>query len=236
MRAARPVAQPARGRRPRSRGDARRPSGRVVRVERLPRAHPAPGGRRGRARRAIDRWGTGSGSARLIVGSRPVHHELEHALAEWKRAERAVLFSTGFAANLGVLTTFAGPDVLVCSDELNHASIIDGRRLARAPLAVYRHRDVGHLDELLRASSAPRALVVSESVFSMDGDVAPIEDLRRGVRAPRRAPGARRSARGARAPTSGPWTATSSVSARCRRRSARSAASSPDPSHSPTSS
>ncbi len=126
---------------------------------------------------ALDRWGTGAGAARLIVGSRPVHHDLERALADWKRSERAVLFSTGFAANLGVLTTFAGPDVLVCSDELNHASIVDGRRLARAPLAVFRHRDVSHLDELLRTSPHQRAVVVSETVFSMDGDVAPVDDL-----------------------------------------------------------
>jgi 8-amino-7-oxononanoate synthase len=126
---------------------------------------------------ALDRWGTGAGSARLIIGSRPVHHELEDALAAWKGTERAVLFSTGFSANLGVLTTFAGPDVLVCSDELNHASIIDGRRLAGAPLAVFRHCDAAHVDELLRASSAARAVVVSETVFSMDGDVAPVDDL-----------------------------------------------------------
>jgi 8-amino-7-oxononanoate synthase len=129
------------------------------------------------AHAALDRWGTGSGSARLIVGSRPVHSELEAALAEWKGTERAVLFTTGFAANLGVLTTFGGPDVLVCSDELNHASIIDGRRLSGAPLAVYRHRDVAHLDELLCGAGAQRMLVVSETVFSMDGDVAPVDDL-----------------------------------------------------------
>src|SRR5262249_51455198 len=101
------------------------------------------------ARAAIDRWGTGAGAARLTGGSRPVHSELEQELATWKHAEQAVLFSTGFTANLGVLTTFAGPDVLVCSDELNHASLIDGRRLAQAPLAVYRHRDVAHVDSLL---------------------------------------------------------------------------------------
>ena len=98
---------------------------------------------------AIDRWGTGAGAARLIVGSRPVHHELEAELADWKGTEAAVLFSTGFAANLGVLGAFAGPDTLVCSDELNHASLIDGRRLAGAPLAVYRHCDAAHVDELL---------------------------------------------------------------------------------------
>jgi 8-amino-7-oxononanoate synthase len=126
---------------------------------------------------AIDRWGTGAGAARLIVGSRPVHHELEAELADWKQTEAAVLFTTGFAANLGVLTTFAGPDTLVCSDELNHASLIDGRRLAGAPLAIYRHLDAAHVDELLRANTRARAIVVSETTFSMDGDVAPVDKL-----------------------------------------------------------
>jgi 8-amino-7-oxononanoate synthase len=126
---------------------------------------------------ALDRWGTGSGSARLIVGSRPVHDELEAALATWKGEESAVLFSTGVAANLGVLGALAGPDVLVCSDALNHASVIDGRRLSGAPLAVYRHCDAAHVDELLGASTAARAIVVSETVFSMDGDVAPVDKL-----------------------------------------------------------
>jgi 8-amino-7-oxononanoate synthase len=129
------------------------------------------------AHAALDRWGAGSGSARLIVGSRPVHAELEAALAEWKRAERAVLFPTGFATNLGVVTTFGGPDVLVCSDELNHASIIDGCRLSRATVAVYRHADLDHLGHLLTQSPAPRRMVVTDTVFSMDGDVAPIDDL-----------------------------------------------------------
>jgi 8-amino-7-oxononanoate synthase len=129
------------------------------------------------AHEAIDRWGTGAGAARLIVGSRPVHHELETELAAWKHTEAAVIFTTGFAANLGVLTTFAGPDTLVCSDELNHASLIDGRRLAGAPLAVYRHLDAAHVDELLRANPRSRAVVVSETTFSMDGDVAPVDKL-----------------------------------------------------------
>ncbi len=131
----------------------------------------------GAAHDALDRWGAGAGAARLIVGSRPVHHELEAELAAWKGTEDAVLFTTGFAANLGVLTTFGGPDTLVCSDELNHASLIDGRRLAGAPLAVYRHLDAAHVDELLRANDRPRAIVVSETTFSMDGDVAPVDKL-----------------------------------------------------------
>jgi len=129
------------------------------------------------AHEAIDRWGTGAGAARLIVGSRPVHHELETELGAWKGTEAAVLFTTGFAANLGVLTTFAGPDTLVCSDELNHASLIDGRRLAGAPLAISRHLDAAHVDEVLRANTLPRAIVVSETTFSMDGDVAPVDKL-----------------------------------------------------------
>jgi 8-amino-7-oxononanoate synthase len=130
------------------------------------------------AHAAIERWGTGSGAARLIVGSRPVHSELERELASWKAAEAAVLFPTGFAANLGVLTTFGGPGTLVCSDELNHASIIDGARLARGEVAVYPHRDLGTLDALLRErTGGRRALVVTDTVFSMDGDTADVESL-----------------------------------------------------------
>lgn len=128
---------------------------------------------------AVRRWGTGSGASRLVVGSRPVHDLLEAALADWKGAERAVLFPTGYAANLSVLTVLGGDGVVVCSDELNHASIIDGCRLSRSEAAVYRHRDLGHLDELLAAAAASgrRRLVVSDAVFSMDGDEAPVEGL-----------------------------------------------------------
>jgi 8-amino-7-oxononanoate synthase len=124
---------------------------------------------------ALDRYGTGAGSARLIVGSRAIHSELEAELAAWKETPRAALFPTGFATNLGVLTTFGGPGVLICSDELNHASIIDGCRLARAEVAVYRHRDLDHLAALLRDRGARRALVVTDTVFSMDGDVADVD-------------------------------------------------------------
>ena len=129
------------------------------------------------AHEALDRWGTGAGSARLIVGSRPIHSELERELAAWKGSARSALFPTGFAANLGVLTTFGTEGVLVCSDELNHASIIDGCRLARADAAVYRHRDLDHLQSLLRTRNGRRALVVSDTVFSMDGDAADLHSL-----------------------------------------------------------
>jgi 8-amino-7-oxononanoate synthase len=129
------------------------------------------------AHRALDRWGSGSGSARLIVGSRPIHDELEQALAQWKSTERAVLFPTGYAANLGVLTAFADHESVVCSDALNHASIIDGCRLSRARVAVYDHRDLGRLEQLLADAPEARRIVVTDTVFSMDGDLAPLEEL-----------------------------------------------------------
>jgi 8-amino-7-oxononanoate synthase len=129
------------------------------------------------AHAALDEDGSGSGSARLIVGSRPVHSELERELADWKASPRAALFPTGFATNLGVITTFGGAGVLVCSDELNHASIIDGCRLARADVVVYRHNDLDHLRDLLRGRGDRRALVVSDTVFSMDGDAADLAPL-----------------------------------------------------------
>jgi 8-amino-7-oxononanoate synthase len=128
------------------------------------------------AHAALDEYGVGSGSARLIVGARPVHSALERALAAWKAQPAALLFPTGYQANLATLATFASdPGVLVVSDELNHASIIDGARLARGSAAVFRHRDVEHAASLVR--SAERAIVVSDTVFSMDGDVAPVDDL-----------------------------------------------------------
>jgi 8-amino-7-oxononanoate synthase len=128
------------------------------------------------ARAAVDRWGTGTGASRLVVGSRPLHGELEAELAAWKGSEAALLFPTGFAANLGLLATLGGNDVTILSDELNHASIVDGARLARASVRVYRHADLDHLAKLLVEVDGP-ALVVSDSAFSMDGDVADVAGL-----------------------------------------------------------
>lgn len=136
--------------------------------------HPAV---RAAARDAIARWGTGATASRLVVGTRPVHDDLEAALADWKGAEAAVVAPSGYAANLAVLTALGGPDCLVVSDELNHASIIDGCRLSRSAVAVARHGDAAHVEELLRTRAQPRALVVTDSVFSMDGDEAPVADL-----------------------------------------------------------
>jgi 8-amino-7-oxononanoate synthase len=128
---------------------------------------------------AAQRWGTGAGASRLVVGSRPVHDDLEEALADWKGTERSLLWSSGFAANLSVLAVLGGPEVVVVSDELNHASIIDGCRASRAEVVVARHCDVDHVDSLVSAAagSGRRAVVVTDTVFSMDGDIAPVADL-----------------------------------------------------------
>ncbi|HUF98989.1 MAG TPA: 8-amino-7-oxononanoate synthase [Ilumatobacter sp.] len=128
------------------------------------------------AHEALDRWGAGSTASRLIVGSRPCHDELEAEIARWKGTDGAVLFPTGFAANLGLLGVVGGRDVTVFSDELNHASIIDGCRLSRSSVTTYRHADLDHLAELLHAA-AGRKVVVTDSVFSMDGDIVDIDHL-----------------------------------------------------------
>ena len=128
----------------------------------------------------IGRYGTGAGSSRLIVGSRSLHHELEHALAQHKKAEAALVFPTGYQANLGALGAICAASsalpVLIC-DELNHASLIDGSRLARAQIDVYRHGDTDHAEALLRKHRGRPAVIVTDSVFSMDGDLAPIGRL-----------------------------------------------------------
>jgi 8-amino-7-oxononanoate synthase len=126
---------------------------------------------------ALERWGAGAGASRLVTGSRPVHAELERALAEWKGTEAAVCFPTGFAANLGALSVLGGPGVRVLSDALNHASIIDGCRLSRAAVSVYRHGDSAHLAALLAEDPDTPAIVVTDTVFSMDGDWAPVGEI-----------------------------------------------------------
>ena len=132
-------------------------------------------------RAALDRWGAGSGASRLVTGSRPVHHDLEVALAGWKSTEAAVVLPTGFAANLAVLSVFGAGGVVVHSDELNHASIIDGCRLARAEARIVPHRDLAALDASL-ASVTGRSIVVSDTIFSMDGDAVDLDGLLRVVR------------------------------------------------------
>ncbi len=129
------------------------------------------------AHEALDRWGAGATASRLIVGSRPVHAELEAELCDWKQTDRALVFPTGYSANLGLLGSLGGVDCQIISDELNHASIIDGCRLSRSPVAIARHNDVDHVDHLLASSSVPRRMVIVDAVFSMDGDEADVVAL-----------------------------------------------------------
>jgi glycine C-acetyltransferase/8-amino-7-oxononanoate synthase len=129
------------------------------------------------AAEAALRWGAGAGASRLISGNMAPHTELEAALAAFKGYERALLFGSGYLANVGTIAALAGPGEVVFSDELNHASIIDGCRLARAETAIYRHNDVEHLESLLHDTAGHPALIVTDGVFSMDGDVAPLAEL-----------------------------------------------------------
>ena len=135
------------------------------------------------AAEAARRFGAGSGAVRTISGTMSLHEELEAALAEFKHVEAVLTFQSGFTCNTGVIPVVAGEPDLIVSDQLNHASIIDGMRLAKAPRVIYRHKDVAHLRELLatarrdgRPDGQPyRAmLVVTDGVFSMDGDIAPL--------------------------------------------------------------
>jgi glycine C-acetyltransferase/8-amino-7-oxononanoate synthase len=131
------------------------------------------------AAEAAVRWGAGAGASRLISGNMAPHRELEGRLAEFKGYDRALLFGSGYLANSGAIAALAGPEEVVFSDALNHASIIDGCRLARAKTFVYRHADLEHLEWGLRGARGRGALIVTDGVFSMDGDVAPLEGLAR---------------------------------------------------------
>ncbi len=129
---------------------------------------------------AAMRWGAGAGASRLVSGTMTIHHRLEERLAAFKGTEASVLFGSGFLANVGVLgalAQLAGARPVVYSDALNHASIIDGCRLARADVEVYRHNDVEHLAWLAGRHPGRGGVLVTDSVFSMDGDVAPLQEL-----------------------------------------------------------
>lgn len=125
----------------------------------------------------VAHWGVGAGASHLLAGHTAAHHALEEELAEAVGRPRALLFSTGYMANLGVLGALLDRHSTVFSDRLNHASLIDAARLCPAQVAVYRHGDPQHLAELLAANGAPRRLVITDGVFSMDGDLAPLAQL-----------------------------------------------------------
>jgi 8-amino-7-oxononanoate synthase len=126
---------------------------------------------------AAMRWGVGSGASRLVSGNMTVHRRLEEQLADFKGSAACVLFGSGYLANTGVVSSLAGPGDVVFSDELNHASIVDGCRLARAETFVYDHCDPDHLEWGLREAGGRGALIVTDGVFSMDGDIAPLEQI-----------------------------------------------------------
>ncbi len=126
---------------------------------------------------ALELHGVGSGASRLVVGDTSAHQRLEARLAAFERSEAALLFNSGYAANVGTLQALVGPEDAVFSDALNHASLIDGCRLSRARVVVYPHAEVEALDRALASTPARRRLVVTDSVFSMDGDFAPLREL-----------------------------------------------------------
>jgi glycine C-acetyltransferase len=133
---------------------------------------------RERALQALNDFGVGSGSVRTIAGTMEIHMELERRLAAFKKTEAAVVFQSGFAANAGTVSSILGRDDVIVSDELNHASIIDGARLSRATIKVFPHRDVDAARTILRQLPAgQRALLITDGVFSMDGDLGPLPDL-----------------------------------------------------------
>ncbi len=130
------------------------------------------------AKAAIDRYGVGAAASRLISGNMALHEELENRLAEFKGTEAALVFNSGFQANAGIISTLAGEGDALFSDELNHASIIDGCRLSRGQTIVYPHGDLNRLESALRqAAGARRRLIVTETIFSMDGDQAPLAGI-----------------------------------------------------------
>ncbi|HOW98330.1 MAG TPA: 8-amino-7-oxononanoate synthase [Kiritimatiellia bacterium] len=127
--------------------------------------------------KALHEFGAGATASRLITGTLPLHEELEQRLAALKGYPAALVFGSGYLANAGTIPALVGPDDLVLADRLAHASLLDAAVLSRARLLRFRHNDALHLDELLSAHSARRRLVLTESVFSMDGDLAPLPDL-----------------------------------------------------------
>jgi glycine C-acetyltransferase/8-amino-7-oxononanoate synthase len=137
--------------------------------------HPAV---RSAAADAATRWGVGAGASRLVSGSMTIHRRLEERLATFKGTDSCVLFGSGYLANMGTLAALAGPGDVIYSDELNHASIVDGCRLSGAEVVVYRHCDMAHLEWCMRARrNGANSVIVTDSVFSMDADVAPLAQI-----------------------------------------------------------
>src|ERR1700678_543665 len=130
---------------------------------------------------ATEKYGAGSGAVRTIAGTMRIHMELEEKIAAFKGVEACVVFQSGFTANAGTVSSILGKEDFILSDELNHASIIDGARLSRARIKGFRHKDAAHCEELLKELESERGkkLVITDGVFSMDGDIGPVDKLAR---------------------------------------------------------
>ena len=128
---------------------------------------------------AIDKYGVGSGAVRTIAGTMRIHMELEEKIAHFKGVEACVVFQSGFTANAGTVSSILGKEDFILSDELNHASIIDGARLSRAKIKVFRHKDIAHAEEQLASiqNEPGKKLLITDGVFSMDGDIGPVAAL-----------------------------------------------------------
>ncbi len=129
------------------------------------------------ATHAIAEFGFGAGASRLLSGGTKLHTALEKAIAAFKETEAALVFNSGYTANISTVPSIAGEGDIIFSDEFNHASLIDACRLSRAQKAIYRHRDKAHLKELMQGAKANRKIVVTDTVFSMDGDIAPLVEI-----------------------------------------------------------
>jgi glycine C-acetyltransferase len=128
---------------------------------------------------AVKDYGVGSGAVRTIAGTMKIHMELEEKIARFKNVEACVVFQSGFTANAGTVSAILGKEDFIISDELNHASIIDGARLSRAKIKVFRHKDVAHAEEILKEiqNEPGHKLIITDGVFSMDGDIGPVDKL-----------------------------------------------------------
>jgi 8-amino-7-oxononanoate synthase len=133
---------------------------------------------------AIVEYGVAAGASRLVSGNMPPHEQLEHDIAVFKKTESALVFNSGYHANVGIISAIAGKDTAIVSDELNHASIIDGIKLSKARVYIYKHRDVTMVEDILKSidtrsngNMPKKKLIVTDSVFSMDGDIAPLKEL-----------------------------------------------------------
>ena len=127
--------------------------------------------------KAIKKFGCGSGGSRITTGSHRLYKELEDSLAEFKEKESALVFNTGYMANIGVITSIADGQWVIFSDELNHASIIDGCRLSKAKVIIYKHSNIKDLKEKIKTHSGDKNIIITDGVFSMDGDIAPLREI-----------------------------------------------------------